>query len=110
MERNTGALFEEIRKLLDAPACGDDAPELAELEHTLTSGYACALALEAERWRLERRLSEVAAALGDGSGKLGASEIGAIAKRLSAADGELTRLRGLLGPLRDRAGELRVAQ
>ena len=43
---------EEIRTLLDAPPTGDDAPSLDAIEHTLTAGYARALALEAERWRL----------------------------------------------------------
>src|SRR5205807_8395239 len=49
---------EEIRTLLEAPAAGDDAPTLAHVEDTLTSGYARAMAPEAERMRLEPRLAE----------------------------------------------------
>ena len=45
----------QIEELLSA-----DAPTLARMEDTLTEGYAKALALEAERWRLERRIGEVA--------------------------------------------------
>ena len=50
-------IFAEITALLaDAPRT-----PLAELEHTLTAGYAAALELESERMRIERRISEVAA-------------------------------------------------
>src|SRR6266566_2933687 len=57
-------IHDEIRSLLDAPPQGDEAPTIDAIEHTLTAGYARALALEAERWRLERRIAEVAATLG----------------------------------------------
>src|SRR5919198_693855 len=52
-------IHEEIRTLLEAPPVGEDAPSIDAVEHTLTAGYARALALEAERWRLERRLDAV---------------------------------------------------
>ena len=107
MQKDTGALFEEITRLLDAPARGVDAPPLADVEHTLTSGYAVALALEAERWRLERQLSAAVTQLASDAGAE-AQELGSLAKRLHAADGELARLRNALGTLRDRAGELRA--
>ena len=55
---------DEIRTLLDSPPAGAEAPTIDDIEHTLTAGYATALALEAERWRLERRIAEVAAELG----------------------------------------------
>ena len=102
------SVFEEIQQLLDAPRSGTDAPPLDTLEHTLTSGYARALALEAERWRLERRLGEVAATLAGEKSDLGTQELIGLAKRLSNADGELTRLRSLLGSLRVRATEARA--
>ena len=57
-------IHDEIRSLLDAPPDGEDAPTIDAIEHTLTAGYARALALEAERWRLERRIAQVAAELG----------------------------------------------
>ena len=99
-------LFDEINELLAAPASGADAPALARVEHTLTTGYARALALEAERWRLERRLGELATTpdLDDGS-----RERIDLAERLDEAAGELSRLRDLLEPLRTRASALRVA-
>src|ERR671923_271163 len=87
--------FDEISQLLAAPADGAEAPPLARLEDTLTAGYARALALEAERWRLERRIGEVASALQDESSELRTDEIAKLAARLSDADGELSRLRGL---------------
>ncbi len=52
MEMTTPPLYDEIRQLLAAPGNGSEAPPLARLEETLTSGYAHALALEAERWRI----------------------------------------------------------
>jgi hypothetical protein len=98
---------DEIRSLLDAPPTGDDAPSLDDIEHTLTSGYATALALEAERRRLERKIAAVAAKLGQGSTG-GQSELTSLGQRLSVADGDLTRLRGLLSSLRSRADEVRA--
>src|SRR6059058_1946623 len=80
---------DEIRTLLDAPPSGEKAPSLDDIEHTLTAGYASALALEAERWRLERKIAEVAARLGDKSSELH-SEIATLGQRLSVADGDLT--------------------
>ena len=102
-------IHEEIRTLLEAPPAGDDAPSLDAIEHTLTAGYARALALEAERWRLERRIADVASKLGDEpSGDLQQSELAKLGQRLSAADGDLSRLRGLLSSLRSRADEVRA--
>jgi hypothetical protein len=100
-------IHEEIRTLLDAPPTGEDAPSLDAIEHTLTAGYARALALEAERWRLERKIAAVATHLDDGSTE--ESELATLGRRLSVADGDLTRLRGLLSSLRTRAAEVRTA-
>jgi hypothetical protein len=101
-------IHDEIRTLLDAPPTGEDAPSLDALEHTLTAGYARALALEAERWRLERKLAEAAAALGGTVAEEQHSEVATLGRRLSATDGDLTQLRGLLSSLRSRADELRT--
>jgi hypothetical protein len=100
---------EEIRTLLAAPPTGEDAPSLDDLEHTLTAGYARALALEAERWRLERKIAGVAASMGANSGDGAPSELATLGQRLTAADGDLTRLRELLSSLRSRADEVRTA-
>src|SRR3954467_11326385 len=96
----TDATMQQIEQLL-----GADAPTLARLEETLTEGYAQALALEAERWRLERRLGEMAREGGaDGGG--GRQALG---KRLTSADSELAELRTLLGSLHARARSARAS-
>jgi hypothetical protein len=100
------ALFDDINELLSAPSSGAEAPALAHVEHTLTTGYARALALEAERWRLERRLGELAAASDDGPCALERADL---ADRLAEAARELAQLRNVLEPLRSRASALRVA-
>ena len=100
-------IYDEIQSLLEAPPSGEDAPSLDAIEHTLTAGYARALALEAERWRLERRIAEVAARFGRETTEVPASELATLGQRLSDADGNLTQLRGLLSSLRTRADEAR---
>jgi hypothetical protein len=102
-------IYEEIRTLLDAPRVGDDAPSIDAVEHTLTAGYAKALALEAERWRLERRIAEVASKLVEAN-EPQHSELANLGRRLSTADGDLTLLRELLSSLRVRADEIRSAR
>ena len=101
-------IHDDIRDLLDAPNTGAGAPSLAHLEHTLTSGYARALALEAERLRIERRLADIAARLTKETTQEDASELARLGQRLSVADDDLTRLRTLLVSLRSRADEVRA--
>jgi hypothetical protein len=91
---------QQIEELLSA-----DEPTLARMEDTLTEGYARALALEAERWRLERRIGEVAR---EGRTDIG-EELKSLGTQLTHADVELTKLRGLLGTLHERARAARVA-
>ena len=105
--RSPSLIQDEIRSLLDAPPDGEDAPTIDAIEHTLTAGYARALALEAERWRLERRIATVAAELGGKSQDDEHSELTQLGQRLAAADGDLGKLRGLLSSLRSRADEVR---
>ena len=104
------AMLQQIEELLSAPTSGDSAPTLARMEDTLTEGYAQALALEAERWRLERRLGEVARTVGGPDPDVAsfAEELSQLASRLTSADGELTTLRTLLGSLHDRARSMRL--
>jgi hypothetical protein len=102
-------MLQQIEELLIAPTSGATAPTLASLEDTLTEGYAQALALEAERWRLERRLGEVARAAAGPDTSSVAEEISTLGKRLTSADGELNHLRALLGTLQDRARSMRRA-
>jgi hypothetical protein len=89
-------LRDEIAELLRMPENGAGAPSLDAIESTLTHGYAEALALDAERSRIERRLGEVARDAGEVSAHSVAAELVALSERLDTADGELARLRTLL--------------
>jgi hypothetical protein len=91
---------QQIEDLLTA-----ESPTLARLEDTLTEGYARALAIEAERWRLERRIGEVAR---EGRSDVG-EELRSLGTELTRADSELLELRSLLGTLHERARTLRKA-
>jgi hypothetical protein len=93
-------MVQQIEDLLRA-----SEPTLARVEDTLTEGYAKALAMEAERLRLQRRLGEVArAATGDE-----ADELRSLGSRLTRTDGEIAHLRALLGTLHARARSMRAA-
>jgi hypothetical protein len=92
-------LRDEIADLLRLPENGADAPTLDTIESTLTDGYAAKLALEAERWRIERRLGEVARDTGEVAAHGVAAELAELSDRLETADGELARLRSLLRKL-----------
>jgi hypothetical protein len=108
MSAELAALLESIDAVLsEPPAGGDDA--VARIEETLTDGYARALALEGERWRLERRIGEVARLLQSGDAARRAEELAALAQRLEGADGELGRLRNRLAELRQHAAAVRAA-
>jgi hypothetical protein len=100
MPDDRSVLIDDIHELL-ALQPGDTA--LDRLEETLTAGYAHALALEAEAWRLERRLGLAARDVDD------AEETARLAKLLAAVERDLSHLRTLLGSLRDRARDLRAA-
>ena len=101
-------IYDEIRSMLAAPPTGADAPSLHEIEETLSVGYANALALEAERLRLERRIAAAAAALNTETEDPSTAELAALAQQLTVADGDLAQLRGLLSSLRVRANAVRA--
>jgi ABC-type phosphate transport system auxiliary subunit len=101
------ALLEQIDELLADPAPTEEPAKLAHLERTLTDGYAYALALEAERWRLERRMSELAGELTDENQELKAKELALVSSRLTSNASMLASLRGTLSQLRARATRLR---
>jgi hypothetical protein len=101
LDERLPAVLTEIRSLLDVPA-GSAAPTRDEVEHTLTSGYAYALALEAKRLRIERRLRARLRSAG-GADKPGVDEVAALTDRLDAADQELAGVRALLSSLRAQA-------
>jgi hypothetical protein len=101
-------LLDRIQSLIAAPLASDGGPSVDHVENVLTEGYAAALALEAERWRLERRLGVVAASLSEGDHE-GPAEIASIATRISATGEELLRLRDALAVLHERVSEERAA-
>jgi ABC-type phosphate transport system auxiliary subunit len=102
-------VVESIEHLLNAPVSGAEAPTLARLEEALTDGYAHALTLEAERLRLERRISEVARQVDGVDFSAFAEELTSLGRRLTSADGEIETLRALLDALQQRTRETRRA-
>ena len=104
-------ILDEIRTLLDAPSDSERQPTLARIEHTLTAGYAQALALEAESWRIDRRIGEVITAPGPGAidAEQRTRELEELARKRTTAEYDLGHLRGLLETLRSRASDLRAA-
>ena len=92
-------LWDRIAELLSLPEHGSGSPSIQAIETTLTDGYAEALALDAERWRIERRLGETA----------NRKERARLAKRLETTHAELVELRSLLRALHPRARAARRA-
>ena len=98
-------MYQDIQALLDEPLTAD----LPRIERTLTDGYAKALSLEAERWRIEKRMGAIATELARGEEAKKARELSTLARRLEASDDALVRLRTLLASLRARADAVRSA-
>ncbi len=100
-------LRDQITELLSRPENGTGAPSVDAIESTLTDGYAAALALDAERWRIERQLGEV---LRDGGDAASPQEVARLSERLDTAAGELAGLRSLLRSLQARRRLLRSSR
>ena len=96
-------LLDQIRVLIS-----DGGGDLDEIERTLTDGYAHALNLEAEKWRLEKRIAEIAQGIQRGDTAKKARELTALSQRLDTNGDDLSLLRRLLGDLRRRADAVRV--
>jgi Skp family chaperone for outer membrane proteins len=96
-------LFQQIDALI-----GTSTRDLDEIERTLTDGYAQALSIEAEQWRVERRIQEVAQTLQRGDTAKKARELSALVKKLDESAVDLTALRGRLAVLRRHADDVRV--
>jgi hypothetical protein len=97
--RNLASTTEQINGLLERIERGDH-PERARLEETLTDGYACALELDAECGRLERRIAANAEELAVESSVERARELSGLARRLTHRRRERDSLRDLLAVLR----------
>ena len=67
-----------------------------------------ALSLEAEKWRLEKRINEVAQSLERGDTAQKARELAVLANRVEGNVGDLVALRSLLAELRRHADAVRV--
>jgi len=100
---------DDIRDLLTAPKPAIPKPFLERLDSTLTDGYAHALQLEAERWRIERRIAEKVAALPAQANREHDPELVALSERLTSTTENIEGLRTLLASLRERRTELRNA-
>ncbi len=98
------ALLDRIRMLIEPTGDASDA-DLVELENTLTDGYAHALALEGEAWRIKGEIGELARAL---PAPAEARELRALVLRLAASEEELKSLRRLLVRLRERTDAVRA--
>ena len=106
MSTDVRKLFDRIGALIEAP---EDAtpPPLAEIERTLTDGYAQAHVLEGERRRLDSKIATLAAS--DGDAKAKAAELSKLSTRARRSGEELSRLRELLAALRRHHAALRAA-
>jgi ABC-type phosphate transport system auxiliary subunit len=102
-------LTQDILELLNAPEPAEMTSFLDRLDATLTAGYAHALQLEAERWRLERRIGEIAASLEDDRQGPEVDELARLGRRLALANEDIASLRGLLTDLRGRRTSIRQA-
>jgi hypothetical protein len=95
-------LISRIDLLLQSPTEGDCPDVRAHMETTLTDGYAKALALEAEHWRLQREIGAIAADLAEGRGQPNTRDLASLARRLAVSEEELAGLRDTLVSLRER--------
>jgi hypothetical protein len=95
MSDDISILFDRIRVLLQEQSAQEEADADA-VEHTLTDGYARALALDGERLRVEEEIRRLAGS-DDHVG-----EVRILKARLALLEEELARLRGLLGTLAGR--------
>ena len=91
----------QLDALIQAPPARDHASR-ARVEKTLTTGYASAMKLEAERLRLERKIGEVAGQVSVKNRGAKTEELAELSLQLSEASSDLERLRELLTAARRR--------
>jgi hypothetical protein len=91
MSDDTSILFDRIRVLLQRQDVAEQAD--TDVEHTLTDGYARALALDGERLRAEAEIRRLAGSEAD------VGRVRLLKARVTVLEEEIERLRGLLGSL-----------
>jgi hypothetical protein len=91
------AVLADVRSLLALPR--EAAPPRAQVEDTLTTGYAYALGLEGDRLRLERTLR----ALLRGEERPDPSRVAELSGQVDRAADEIAGVRALLASLRAHA-------
>ena len=96
--KDFGVMAELDDRIAELIASPDE--DVRRVERTLTDGYAHALTLEAERVRLERKLSEATQLLQPGDPEEKTVELSELARRLRGTAGELGDLRRRLQELR----------
>jgi hypothetical protein len=92
-------LVQRIRALLDASAEGTGFPR-QEVEPTLTEGYARALELEGECFRLECHINRLTRLVADGR-DIPPEKLSDLLRRLNDTEQETQDLRALLVQLRE---------
>jgi chromosome segregation ATPase len=85
-----------------------ETDDLAEIERTLTDGYAHALELEGEKLRLERRVTEITQKIDHGDTTEHARELASLARSIDGKRGTIAGLRAQLAELRRHAERVRV--
>jgi hypothetical protein len=99
-------LLDRIRRLLDPRMRDPGQPLLTEMEHTLTDGYARALALESEVLRIEKRMGDLAHEVEQPDE---AEQLRGLSASLRETRGDLELLRGLLSDLHRQIDAARAA-
>jgi hypothetical protein len=97
--RDQPPLIDRVHALLDWSSQDPRGPKIEELEHTLTDGYAAALALEGECLRIGRQIVEL---------RVDGEESTRLRSRLRETEEELSQLRDLLAVLRRRTDAARA--
>jgi DNA-binding FadR family transcriptional regulator len=106
MTEELALLVDRIDALIADRETASSRALLAELEHTLTDGYARALELEAARFRMEREVTDLATRLATPAE---AESLRELVAALARADRELGQLRTRLQMLRRRTDGVRAA-
>src|SRR5919202_214582 len=104
MSEDLALLTDRIDALIEDRETASSKALLAEMEHTLTDGYARALELEAARWRLEKDVTDLATRIANADE---ADALRRMVENLARDDRELGHLRARLQMLRRRVDGVR---